>query len=79
MKNTPYGGSWRCSYIAVHWSLAVHDASNQGYGTSGYLRDRKLSPQDGDGYLTAEELTKGLKDCDIFANVSDIMQVWNNN
>lgn len=32
--------------------------------------------QDGDGYLTAEELAKGLKDCDIFANVDDIMQVW---
>ncbi len=31
--------------------------------------------QDGDGFLTAEELTKGLKDCDIFANVDDIMQV----
>lgn len=31
--------------------------------------------QDGDGFLSAEELAKGLKDCDIFANVDDIMQV----
>lgn len=31
--------------------------------------------QDGDGFLTAEELATGLKDCDIFANVDDIMQV----
>ena len=35
----------------------------------------QASLQDGDGFLTAEELTKGLKDCDIFANVDDIMQV----
>ena len=39
------------------------------------LQATEALPQDGDGFLTAEELTKGLKDCDIFANVDDIMQV----
>ena len=31
--------------------------------------------QDGDGFLSAEELAAGLEDSDAFANVEDIMQV----
>jgi len=30
---------------------------------------------DGDGFLSAEELQRGLRDCDIFANVEDICQL----
>ena len=34
---------------------------------------------DGDGFLSAEELQRGLRDCDIFANVEDICQLMEEN